>query len=74
LRQAAALIHAQLAKGLQLLNGRAMPSTTGRRTVFFGSTHVFHGSSMTPWHYACICHDLEKRGAMIPVNDIWTWQ
>ncbi|MGO9203267.1 MAG: type II toxin-antitoxin system VapC family toxin [Limisphaerales bacterium] len=32
---------------------------------------VLHGSSMTPWHYACIYHDLEKRGARIPVNDIW---
>jgi tRNA(fMet)-specific endonuclease VapC len=32
---------------------------------------VFGGSGMTPWHYARIYCDLEKRGAVIPVNDIW---
>jgi predicted nucleic acid-binding protein len=32
---------------------------------------VFHGSGQTPMFYARIYRDLERRGQMIPVNDIW---
>lgn len=38
--------------------------------VFVG-LQVFHGSGKTPVHYALIYHDLERRGKMIPINDIW---
>ncbi len=32
---------------------------------------VFQDSEMTPALYAYIYHNLERRGQMIPVNDIW---
>ena len=32
---------------------------------------IFHGSQNTPAHYAHIYDDWEKRGSLIPVNDIW---
>jgi predicted nucleic acid-binding protein len=32
---------------------------------------IFHVSQKTPAHYAHIYDDLEKRGSLIPVNDIW---
>lgn len=32
---------------------------------------VFSGSGKTPALYARIFHDLQKRGKMIPINDIW---
>jgi predicted nucleic acid-binding protein len=32
---------------------------------------VFHGSGQTPILYARIFYDLEQRGQMIPINDIW---
>jgi len=32
---------------------------------------VFHGSGVTPSLYARIYYDLEQRGEMIPINDIW---
>jgi tRNA(fMet)-specific endonuclease VapC len=33
--------------------------------------HIFHVSPGTPALYARIYFDLEQRGTMIPVNDIW---
>jgi predicted nucleic acid-binding protein len=36
-----------------------------------GSCHMFHVSTVTPAIYARIYFDLEKRGVMIPINDIW---
>ena len=35
------------------------------------NVQVFHGSGKTPTLYARIYHDLEQRGEMIPINDIW---
>lgn len=32
---------------------------------------MFHVSTVTPAIYARIYFDLERRGAMIPINDIW---
>jgi predicted nucleic acid-binding protein len=32
---------------------------------------LLHVSQNTPAHYARIYFDLEKRGSLIPVNDIW---
>ena len=32
---------------------------------------VFGGSGKTPTLYATIYYDLEQRGQMIPINDIW---
>jgi predicted nucleic acid-binding protein len=36
-----------------------------------GNCQMFHVSTVTPAIYARIYFDLEKRGAMIPINDIW---
>lgn len=36
-----------------------------------GNCHMFHVSTVTPAIYARIYFDLEKRGVMIPINDIW---
>ncbi len=32
---------------------------------------MFHVSTLTPAIYARIYYDLERRGVMIPINDIW---
>jgi predicted nucleic acid-binding protein len=32
---------------------------------------MFHVSTITPAVYARIYYDLEQRGVMIPINDIW---
>ncbi len=32
---------------------------------------MFHVSTVTPAIYARIYFDLERRGTMIPINDIW---
>ena len=32
---------------------------------------MFHVSTLTPAIYARIYFDLEQRGTMIPINDIW---
>src|SRR5450631_4308948 len=36
-----------------------------------GNCQMFHASTLTPAVYARIYFDLERRGAMIPINDIW---
>lgn len=36
-----------------------------------GNREMFHVSTMTPAIYARLYFDLEQRGVMIPVNDIW---
>lgn len=36
-----------------------------------GNSLMFHVSAMTPAIYARTYFDLERRGAMIPINDIW---
>lgn len=36
-----------------------------------GNCQMFHVSTLTPAVYARIYFDLERRGAMIPINDIW---
>jgi predicted nucleic acid-binding protein len=36
-----------------------------------GNCQMFHVSTVTPAIYARIYFDLERRGAMIPINDIW---
>ena len=36
-----------------------------------GNREMFHVSMMTPAIYARIYFDLEQRGVMIPINDIW---
>ena len=36
-----------------------------------GNNQMFHVSTVTPAIYARIYFDLERRGAMIPINDIW---
>ena len=36
-----------------------------------GDCQMFHVSTVTPAIYARIYFDLERRGAMIPINDIW---
>ncbi|MBA2436218.1 MAG: PIN domain-containing protein [Chthoniobacterales bacterium] len=36
-----------------------------------GNCRMFHVSTLTPAVYARIYFDLEQRGAMIPINDIW---
>ncbi len=36
-----------------------------------GDCDMFHVSTVTPAIYARIYFDLERRGTMIPINDIW---
>lgn len=36
-----------------------------------GNCQMFHVSTLTPAIYARIYFDLERRGTMIPINDIW---
>ena len=36
-----------------------------------GNCQMFHVSTVTPANYARVYYDLERRGAIIPINDIW---
>jgi predicted nucleic acid-binding protein len=56
---------------LGILKARNPAAAFQRCMELFVGLQVFHGSGKTPIHYALIYHDLERRGKMIPINDIW---
>jgi predicted nucleic acid-binding protein len=56
---------------LGILKARDPIAALQRCTEVLASLQVFHGSGRTPMLYAHIYHDLEGRGQMIPINDIW---
>ena len=50
----------------------ARPEAAWRRIQdVLGNHQMFHISTLTPAVYARIYFDLERRGTMIPINDIW---
>ena len=56
---------------LGILKGRDPFAAVERCAEALAGVQVIHGSGQTPLFYARIYHDLEQRGQMIPVNDIW---
>jgi len=56
---------------LGILKARDPFAAVERCAEVLAGDQVFHGSGRTPMFYARTYHDLERRGQMIPVNDIW---
>lgn len=56
---------------LGVLKSRNPSSAWLRIVEVLHDKHMFHVYQKTPLFYARIYYDLEKRGAMIPINDIW---
>ena len=53
-----------------LLNIRGLRGGYGSVEVLRG-VEMFLSSDLTPMIYAGVFHDLEQRGSLIPINDIW---
>jgi tRNA(fMet)-specific endonuclease VapC len=60
---------AELTLGV-LKSGKREAAWSQTANVLVGH-HIFHVSPRTPALYAQIYYDLEQRGVIIPVNDIW---
>ena len=56
---------------LGVLKATRPESAWSRIQDVIGNCLMFHVSTVTPAIYARIYFDLERRGAMIPINDIW---
>ena len=56
---------------LGILKARHPDAAWSRVEDVIRDRQMFHASTLTPAIYARIYYDLEQRGVMIPINDIW---
>ena len=54
-----------------ILKAKQQVAAAQRCLEVLAGVQVIHGSGLTPALYARIYCDLEQRGVMIPINDIW---